>query len=57
MIVIIRADTPPSPIDYYKAQFKPTAIYVPDESVDAYKTHSYWSYYASKFKPLSAYTG
>ena len=57
MIVIIRADTPPSQIDYYKTQFKPTAIYVPDESVDVYKTHSYWSYWSSKFKPLSEYAG
>lgn len=57
MVVIIRAVTPPTQIDSYKIQFKPTAIYVPDESVEAYKTHSYWSYYASKFKPLSEYTG
>ena len=55
--VIIRKNTPPEPLDSYKVQFKPTAIYVPDESVEAYKTHSYWSYYASKFKPLSEYTG
>ena len=57
IVIIIRAVTPPSQIDSYKAQLKPTAIYVPDESVNAYKTHSYWSYYASKFKPLSEYTG
>ena len=29
------------------------AIYVPDALVDAYKTASYWSNFASKFKPLS----
>lgn len=57
MTVIIRAITPPAAMDSYKTAFKPTAIYVPDESVNAYKTHSYWSYYASKFKPLSEYTG
>ena len=57
MTVIIRKTTPPEAMDSYKANFKPTAIYVPDESVNAYKTHSYWSYYASKFKPLSEYTG
>lgn len=57
MTVIIRKATPPDALDSYKTQFKPTAIYVPDESVNAYKTHSYWSYYASKFKPLSEYTG
>lgn len=29
-------------------------IYVPDESVDAYKTATGWSEFASKFKPLSS---
>lgn len=33
------------------------AIYVPDNLVDSYKTASYWSGYASKFKPLSEYQG
>lgn len=31
-------------------------IYVPDESVDAYKAASKWSGYASKIFPLSQYT-
>ena len=57
MTVIIRAITPPDALDSYKTQFNPTTIYVHDESVKSYKTHSYWSYYASKFKPLSEYTG
>ena len=30
------------------------AIYVPDESVDAYKTATGWSEFADKFKPLSS---
>ena len=29
-------------------------IYVPDESVDAYKTATGWSQFASKIKPLSS---
>lgn len=33
------------------------AIYVPDNLVDSYKTASYWSQYADKFKPLSEYNG
>ena len=32
------------------------AIYVPDESVDAYKTATGWSEFADKFKPLSSKT-
>lgn len=32
-------------------------IYVPDESVDAYKSASNWSSYASRIKPLSEYNG
>ena len=31
------------------------SLYVPDESVEAYKTASNWSTYASKIKPLSEY--
>ena len=34
------------------------AIYVPDASVEAYKTTTYkWKNYATKIKPLSEYTG
>lgn len=32
------------------------AIYVPDDLVESYKTASYWSNFADKFKPLSEYT-
>ena len=33
-----------------------TEVYVPDESVEAYKTATNWSGYADKIKPLSEYT-
>lgn len=32
-------------------------IYVPDESVEAYRAGAYWSVLASKIHPLSEYTG
>ena len=32
-----------------------TTIYVPDESVEAYKTAENWINYASRIKPLSEY--
>lgn len=34
-----------------------TGIYVPDASVEAYKTASNWSAYADRIKPLSEYQG
>lgn len=34
-----------------------TGIYVPDESVEAYKTATNWSAYANKILPLSQYNG
>ena len=34
-----------------------TGIYVPDESVEAYKTATNWSAYANKILPLSQYKG
>jgi hypothetical protein len=33
-----------------------TEVYVPDESLEAYKTATNWSGYADKIKPLSEYT-
>ena len=33
----------------------PMAIYVPDESVDAYKTAVGWDKYTSKIYPISEY--
>ena len=54
-VIICRAITPPAlgSISYTN---KLTAVYVPDESVSAYKTASVWSGIAAKIKPLSEYT-
>ena len=57
---IIRAITPPELADrlistqWVKAKIG--VIYVPDESVETYKTATNWSYYADIIKPLSEYT-
>lgn len=51
----IKAVTPPS-ISRYSVTFPSSisSIYVPDESVETYKTASGWSkYYADKIKPIS----
>ena len=34
-----------------------TSIYVPDNSVDAYKANSYFSSVVSRIKPISEYDG
>ena len=55
-IVICRAVTPPSlGSNGYLSML--TAVYVPDESVSAYKAASVWSGIAAKIKPMSEYTG
>lgn len=46
--------TPPSYFDTLDSCPKLETIYVPDESVDAYKTATGWSQFSSKFKPLSS---
>ena len=46
--------TPPSYDDTLTDCSKLKTIYVPDESVDAYKTATGWSEFADKFKPLSS---
>ena len=51
---IMHPTTPPSVGRFDTA---PTAIYVPDESVDAYKAASVWSNYASVIHPMSEYNG
>lgn len=51
---IIRAINPPSITTYSSLG---GTIYVPDESVNAYKTNSSWSRFASRIHPLSEYTG
>lgn len=55
-IVICRAVTPPN-LGSNNYLSKLTAVYVPDESVSAYKAASVWSGIAAKIKPLSEYTG
>lgn len=49
--IVIKAVTPP----VYNNGTGPTAVYVPDESVDAYKASSFWSNLASVIRPLSEY--
>ena len=57
---IMRATTPPTLTDrlistqWVKAKIG--VIYVPDESLETYKTATNWSYYADIIKPLSEYT-
>ena len=57
---IIRAITPPELADRLIStqwvRAKIGVIYVPDESLEAYKTATNWSYYADILKPLSEYT-
>ena len=56
--VSITADTPPSLGSSAFADCSAlTGIYVPDESVEAYKTATNWSAYANKILPLSQYNG
>ena len=51
--IVCRALTPP--VLGGQVVFTPSSIYVPDESVEAYKGATGWSTYASKIKPLSEY--
>lgn len=55
-IVICRAVTPPTAAPNPGTFFndKLTALYVPDNSVDAYKSASGWSSVSAKIKPLSS---
>lgn len=56
--VIIDNITPPSLSSNAFAQTNSTfVIYVPDGSVEAYKTASNWSTYADRIKPISEYQG
>lgn len=55
--LICRATTPPT---IYSTAFSGVTfdvIYVPDNSLDTYKSASNWSKFASKMKPLSEYGG
>ena len=51
--VTLLPTTPPSYSSTLYGCSSLESIYVPDESVDTYKTATGWSQFASKFKPLS----
>lgn len=53
--IIIRAITPPSIGSTTLSNCNNCLIYVPDDSVTAYREASGWSLYASRIKPLSEY--
>lgn len=52
--IILKSSTPPT----LKSSAIPsqTIIYVPNDSVDSYKTANVWSTFADRIKPLSEYT-
>ena len=54
--IIILSITPPSLGSYVFANCNNCVLYVPDESVTAYREASGWSAYADRIKPLSEYT-
>lgn len=57
-IVICRAVTPPTlGAKCFNGNHADRKIYVPDESVEAYKTATNWSAYANKILPLSQFNG
>lgn len=49
--ITCEAVTPPTLYSYNNLS-SVTAVYVPAESVDAYKSATNWSYYANKIKPI-----
>lgn len=54
--IIVRAVTPPTGTNsMFESTHGSLAIYVPDESVEEYKTTSGWSAYASRIYPMSDY--
>ena len=53
--IIIEAVTPPTLGWKALTDTNNCTIYVPDESVEAYRTATNWSTYASRIKPLSEY--
>jgi hypothetical protein len=56
-IVIARSTIPPELSNYNAFAGTPSTmeIYVPDESVEAYKSATNWSAYADRIKPMSEY--
>lgn len=55
--MVIEATTPPTLEANVFMNANAFPLYVPDESVEAYKAASGWSAYASRIKPLSEYQG
>jgi hypothetical protein len=55
--LICRAVTPPSIGNNIIANAPNAYVFVPDESVEAYKTATNWSSYASRIKGISEYNG
>ena len=55
--LVVKAATPPTlASDTLKGCSKLTAIYVPDEAVEAYKAATNWISYAAKIQPLSGFS-
>ena len=55
--LVVKAATPPTlASDTLKGCSKLTAIYVPDEAVEAYKAATNWIGYAAKIQPLSGFS-
>lgn len=54
MTMICRAAVPPTLVTTFTSSTI-TAIYVPDASLEAYKTATNWTNFASRIKPLSEY--
>ena len=55
--LVVKAATPPTlASDTLKGCNKLTAIYVPDEAVEAYKAATNWISYADKIQPLSGFS-
>lgn len=55
--LVVKAATPPTlASDTLKGCGKLTAIYVPDEAVEAYKAATNWIGYAAKIQPLSGFS-
>lgn len=56
-VFVCRAIVPPSLANNIFDGSKGCMIYVPDESVEAYKNATQWKNYATRIKPLSEYEG
>lgn len=52
--IVCRAEIPPT-FGGYGTNIQPLAVYVPDQSVQSYKSASGWNAYPNAIKPLSTY--